>query len=190
MLLGRDNDCLNACVAAATSQRVLTIADALAPRLAGATALVATGSDDLIEGESCDDFEHRLKLLLERLHAAGVITTFLATLPPRTAARENCHIWSERIRRVAQDTGSGLLDFHDWLADHAATCMVRGEYPGAAGQALLALRVAEALGVPPARDAPDGTYPPATSAASLTHLARKLARRLEPWTSNFPGEPY
>jgi hypothetical protein len=187
LLFGRSNECLNACVAAANSCRVLAIASTLGTLPAGATALVATGSDDLIEGESCDAFTHRLGLLVERLRGAGVKHTWLATLPPLASAPDACRTWSERIRRIAEETGCGLLDFHDWLAPRAATCMVHGGYPGKDGQALLAARVAVALQLDLPHDAPATTNPPRAPGGRLACLARKIVRRLEPCTGDFPG---
>lgn len=187
LTFGRTNGYLNACVAAANTHRVQSIAKTFGATLGGSKIIVATGTDDLLEGESCADFEERLRKLMDMLKLQGANQVFLATLPPRASDRVNCLYWSERIRHVAADTGSTIMDFHDWLAPHVECAMIRGEYPGAAGQAILATQVAKTLEIELPVGAPKTMEPTPPPGGRLAFIPRKLGRRLEPWLLDYPG---
>jgi hypothetical protein len=187
LIFGRTNGYLNACVAAANTRRVQSIAKTFGATLGGSKIIVATGTDDLLEGESCTNFEVRLRKLVELLKLQGADQVFLATLPPRASDRANCIYWSERIHHVAADTGSTIMDFHEWLAPHVKCAMIRGEYPGAEGQAILATHVAKVLEIELPKGAPKTMEPKRPPGARFAFIPRKLGRRLEPWLLDYPG---
>ncbi len=184
-VFGHREDWFNGCVAAGNSRRVLQLAWDFAPLCHDSSVLLAVGSDDQIEGESYVDFETRLTAIIRRLRSSRLKSIHLATLPPRASAMEATRDWSARMREFAANHNLGILDFHGWLAPDMRG-MVRGEYPGAGAQELLALRVAETLGLtlPPSCPAEIHTNPPAPLTAKILHKAH---RWLDQRFADFPG---
>lgn len=187
ILWGDANSCLNACVAAGNSNRVLEVIRDLGDVLAGSKVIVATGSDDLIEGESFEDFSRRLDRIVSELSQAGVAGIYLCTLPPRNSDLENTRTWSEKIQQSANGHGVQVLDFHNWILPESATCMVRGEYPGASAQQLIARKIAAKLGLHPAANCPATTEPQRPFRGKFNALARRAERLLGGFTLDFPG---
>jgi len=187
ILFGESDTCLNACVGAGNTRRVLNVIELLGESLKGANIIVAAGSDDLIEGGTFDDFAASMKDILARLRQAHTGTIHLCTLPPRASDPVNTERWSEGIHKLAAGAGLPVLDFHGWLRPQASTCMVYGEYPGAAGQKLLAERVAGSLALS-IRGTPPATYEPTRPGGRrLSSLAAKADRMLKRWTLDYPG---
>jgi hypothetical protein len=187
ILWGDDDSCLNACVAAGNSNRVLEVVRDLGAVLAGAKVVVATGSDDLIEGEAFEDFSRRLDRIVSELRQAGVAGIYLCTLPPRNSDLENTRTWSKKIEQSAGGHAVQVLDFHDWILPETDTCMVRGEYPGAAAQQLIARKIAAKLGLHPAANCPATTEPQPPFRGRFNIFARKAERMLGSFTLDFPG---
>jgi hypothetical protein len=187
ILWGDGDSCLNACVAAGNSNRVLDVIRDLGGALAGAKVIVATGSDDLIEGETFEDFSRRLNRIVSELRQADVAGIYLCTLPPRNSDLENTRTWSEKIQQAADGHAIPVLDFHDWILPETANCMVRGEYPGAAAQQLIARKIAAKLGLHPAANCPATTEPPRPFGGRFNTFARKAERMLGRFTLDFPG---
>ncbi len=184
-VFGHREDWFNGCVAAGNSRRVLQLAWDFAPLCHDSSVLLAVGSDDQIEGESYADFETRLAAIIGRLRSSRLKSIHLATLPPRVSAMEATRDWSARMREFAGKNQIHILDFHAWLAADMSG-MVRGEYPGAAAQALLASHVAETLGLtlPPSCPAEIHPNPPAPFVGKALHKAHRwLDKRL----ADFPG---
>jgi hypothetical protein len=184
---GDGNTCLNACVAAGNSVRVLGAMRDLGSLPMGADVIVATGSDDLIEEENFADYTTRLGLIVAGLRQAGAAGIHLCTLPPRISALNCTRKWSDGIIEYACGENIPVLDFHSWILPEIAACMVRGEYPGAAAQQLIAVKTAERLGLEPAVGCPATFEPPRPCNGKLPALAFKAARHIEAWTLDFPG---
>ena len=188
ILFGDRDACLNACVAAGNTHRVLDVIGSLGATLKDAKIIVASGTDDVIEGETFDACAARLETMVARLRAAGTGAIYLCTLPPRTSHKSACVTWSEGIRKLAATANVGVLDFHEWLSPQASTSMTGGDYPSASGQHVLAERIATTLDLPLSRRAP-ATFEPASPGGRLAWtLAYKVSRKLERWTLDYPGK--
>ena len=184
-VFGHREDWFNGCVAAGNSRRVLQLAWDFAPLCHDSSVLLAVGSDDQIEGESYVDFETRLAVIIRRLRSSRLKSIHLATLPPRASAMEATRDWSVRMREFAANNNLGILDFHGWLAPDMRG-MVRGEYPGAEAQELLAARVAETLGLTLPAARPE-EIPLAAPSPFLGKALRKAYRWLDQRLADFPG---
>lgn len=184
-VFGHREDWFNGCVAAGNSRRVLQLAWDFAPLCHDSSVLLAVGSDDQIEGETYADFETRLAAIIQRLRSSRLKSIHLATLPPRASAMEATRDWSARIREFAANNNLGILDFHGWLAADMSG-MVRGEYPGASAQALLASRVAETLGLTLPSSCPAEIHPNPPAPLTVKFL-RKAHRWLDNRLADFPG---
>ncbi len=184
-LFGHRDDWFNGCVAAGNSRRVLQLAWDLAPLCHASSVLLAVGSDDQIEGESYQDFEKRLSAIIQRLRSSRLHSIHLATLPPRASAREATREWSARMIDFAAKNQLGILDFHGWLAP-TMHGMVRGEYPGAGAQQLLASRISETLGLTLPTSCPNEIQLHAPSPLAGKVL-RKAYRWLDQRLADFPG---
>lgn len=185
LVFGQREDWFNGCVAAGNSRRIIQLAWDFAPLCRNSSVLLATGSDDLIEGESYDDFENRLFTTVQALRSTGVQSIHVATLPPRVSAMEETEDWSKRIAIFADRHQLKLLDFHSWLKPHMHL-MVRGEYPGSGAQKLLAAKVAERLALPLPEPPPEHVAP--IPSAGLRHrFLRKLHHQLDMQFADFPG---
>jgi len=187
ILWGDGDSCMNACVAAGNSSRVLEVVRDLDAVFENAQVIVATGSDDLIEGESFQDYSTRLDQIISALKQAGVAGIHLCALPPRNSDLENTRTWSGKIKEAAGGHAIPVLDFHDWILPELATCMVRGEYPGAAAQQLIARKIAAQLGLQLPVTCPVTTDPPRPFGGRFAALARKAERVLSPFNQDFPG---
>jgi hypothetical protein len=79
----------------------------------------------------------------------------------------------------------GILDFNAWLSPYMEL-MVRGEYPGARAQQLLALRVAETLGLQLPTACPEEIQL-AVSSPMVGKVLHKVQSWLDKRLANFPG---
>lgn len=185
LVFGQREDWFNGCVAAGNSRRIIQLAWDFAPLCRNSSVLIATGSDDLIEGESYEDFENRLFTTVQALRSTGVQSIHVATLPPRVSAMEETENWSKRIAIFADRHQLKLLDFHSWLKPHMHL-MVRGEYPGSGAQKLLATKVADRLALSLPEPPPEHLC--TTPSSGLSHrIMRKLHHQLDMQLADFPG---
>lgn len=186
LVFGERNDWFNAGAAAANSRRILRRIEELAPFFENANVILATGSDDEIEGEVLAEFLVRLESITERLGELGVSSIWLATLPPRLGSKESAGIWSGAVRAIAERRGHGILDFHDWLKPHMEL-LIHGQYPGKEAQRVLATKVSRALGIPEPRvvveDVSRSPLPWTFSKRLLSKIHVRMNRYLDP----FPG---
>lgn len=184
-VFGHREDWFNGCVAAGNSRRLLELAKDFAPLCDDTAVLLAVGSDDQIEGETYEDFEVRLLKIIQILRTSRLKSIHLSTLPPRASALESTRDWSIRMKDFAVRNQIGILDFNTWLSPHMEW-MVRGEYPGARAQQLLALRVAETLGLQLPTACPEEIQPAVSSP-----MVGKVLHRVQSWLdkrlANFPG---
>lgn len=185
LVFGKREDWFNGCVAAGNSRRIIQLAWDFAPLCRNSSVLIATGSDDLIEGEPYQNFENRLITTVQALRSKGVKSIHVATLPPRASAMEETREWSQRIARFTDQHQLKLLDFHSWLKPHMHL-MVRGEYPGAGAQKLLAAKVAESLSLDLPDSAPEHVNP-AQPTGLRSRLLNKLQHQLDTRLADFPG---
>jgi hypothetical protein len=187
ILWGHGDSCLNACVAAGNSSRTLEVVRDLGTVLEGAKVIVATGSDDLIEGEAFENYSIRLEQITSKLRQDGADGIYLCTLPPRNSDLKNTRTWSEEIKKFAKFHAIQVLDVHDWILPETANCMVRGEYPGTAAQKLIARKIAAQLGLQLPTTCPVTIDPQLPLRRRTAALARKVERMLGPFTQDFPG---
>jgi len=185
LVFGQREDWFNGCVAAGNSRRIIQLAWDFAPLCRNSSVLIATGSDDLIEGESYENFENRLFTTVQALRSTGVKSIHVATLPPRMSAMEETGEWSQRIVSFTDHHQLKLLDFHSWLKPHMHL-MVRGEYPGAGAQKLLAAKVAECLSLDLPDSAPEHVNP-AHPTGLGSRLLHNLQHQLDTRLADFPG---
>lgn len=185
LVFGRRDDWFNGCVAAGNSRRVKQLAWDFSPLCRNSSVLIATGSDDLMEGEPYEAFEDRLLAIVNALRSTGVKSIQVATLPPRMSAMQETREWSERVTAFTLRHQLGVLDFHQWLEPHM-NLMVRGEYPGSDAQKLLAHKVSEHLSLP-LPESPPEKEPPTRTSGPADRLLRKLHHHLERRFADFPG---
>lgn len=187
ILFGDRDTCLNAAVAAGNTHRVLDVVRSLGATVRDATIVVASGTDDMIEGETFDACAARLKTIVARLRDAGAGAIHLCTLPPRQSFKSATATWSEGIRRLAASADAGVLDFHEWLSPNASAYMAGGDFPNADAQRFLAGHVGSTLGLSVSGRHPATFEPEAPGGELIGTLAYKVSRKLERWTLDFPG---
>jgi hypothetical protein len=183
IVLGKRADFFNACVAAANSRRVSNLLQTLTKHVENCNILLATGSDDLIEGEPVEDFLERLHTIVSTLRMYNAKEIFIATLPPRRSAMNETAHWSNLVRLLCQDTHCQCLDFNLWLADHMDT-MIYGEYPGYAAQRILAVNTARFMGLGKPDEIPLETL---NDTRTKNKIILRAKRWLDQQAADFPG---
>ena len=187
LVFGEADICLNACVGACNTKRAIEVVHQIRSTIENANIILSVGADDLIEGESIDDFASRLQSILSSLRAANASRVLLATLHPRASALAETWRWSEKIREVAERYQVGILDFHQWLAPDIQKYMVSGEYPGRAAQELIADRVASELGILKTLTAPSPFGSTQESSRIWHRLLRRVQSEMKRQTREYPG---
>ncbi len=176
LLFGTTLRYLNACVAAANSRRVLTLAVRLAPRIRNTNVIVAMGTDDLIEGHGIESLLRNVDKLLTVLEGAGARDVWIANLPPVKSLEAHVSEWNKALSQRLRGTHIKLVDIHSLLMTNPSSYMEQGNYPSAEGQWVIAEHLASLLKIVIPRR-PDMMSPRKTLFGNmLLRLSRLIAR--------------
>jgi lysophospholipase L1-like esterase len=146
----RADDRLEFRTTAVYGERTDEIARRLDLVLPGADVLVVQGGiNDVVQRRPVEEAAGNLAAMLDRGRAAGLVLVVTDVLPWNNGdarARTEIESLNTLIRQLAETTGSGLLPFHDTLADTADPRRMRtgltddGDHPSVEGHRLLGER--------------------------------------------------
>ena len=160
LAFGNSGTHLNACVAAGNTRRTLEVLESIRHRVAGTSVLIAAGADDLIEGESLEDFLSRLSTLVDNTRYAGAKSIYLCAIPPSTHNNEEIIKRNNAVHELTQKNGTTFIDFHKTLSPAMPGILVGGGYPGPEAQRMIAALVVKQLGIQ-------------TTVSPIVHIERK-----------------
>ena len=143
LAFGDKTDYLNACVAAGNTRRVLEIVNKIGRNFSGSRVIVASGADDVIEGEPLEEIIERLQQIIKRVREMGASEVHLTTIVPQIKHYEQTLALNREISRALSGTCDSILDFHHLLGENLAAWSANGDFPGAIYQRKIAVHVLE-----------------------------------------------